>query len=812
MLDLRYAIRSISRVPGFTIAVVLTLGLGIGANTAIFSVVRGVLLRPLPHKDGDRLMYLRQSANGPGRENVAFSVPEITDFRTASKALRGIAEYSPITLSLVGESDAVRIDVGLVTGNYLSVMGLSPVQGRAFNEGDDGPGAAPVAMLTYDYWQKRFGGDKAIVGQSLRIGGKGVTVVGVLQPAPYFPARIDALMNMVNSEHHLSAMMVTGRTHRMTEMIARLAPGVTVQQARTEIDGITARVHADHPEAYDAGSGFRVSLTPFREVLGQKAQLTLWLLMGAAAFVLIIACANVTNLTLMRGVRREHELTVRAALGAGTGRLRRLLLAENLVLAVAGGVLGLLLAFGGVRMLIAFAARYSPRAGEIRVDAAVLAFTLALVVFVAVLLSFAPTLKRDSKLGEALSAGGRRATGGVNRQRLQRSLVVAQIAVSVILLTGAGLLTRTMQRLAVVDTGMNTQHVLTMEVPRDFTGGDNASAVAQYEQMRSQIAAIPGVSQVGLGSTVPLRTAGIMLEIKAEGRPVNPGEPAPQSEYRTAGPDYFSAAGIPVLRGKEFSSTDRAGSAPVVMINKTLADFLFPGLDPVGRRVAWTGEVLKFIGISGEWRTVVGVVGNTKDGGLDAAALPVVFIPFAQGDFPSGGFVIRSRGDVAGLASAATRVVRTIAPQQPIEKVLTVDQIRDESVAPRRLNALLVASFGILALIVAAIGIAAVLAFSVSARTNEIGIRMSLGADASMVQRMVLSEGGRLVLLGLALGVSGALVLSRLMQGLLFGVAPNDPATLAGVALLMAAVGIGACWIPAARAARIDPGVALRGQ
>lgn len=423
---------------------VLTLGLGIGANTAIFSVVRGVLLRPLPHKDGDRLMYLRQSANGPGRENVAFSVPEITDFRTASKALRGIAGYSPFTLSLVGESDAVRIDVGLVTGNYLSVMGLSPVQGRAFNDGDDGPGAAPVAMLTYDYWQKRFGGDKAIVGQSLRIGGKGVTVVGVLQPAPYFPARIDALMNMVNSEHHLSAMMVTGRTHRMTEMIARLAPGVTVQQARAEIDGITARVHADHPEAYDAGSGYRVSLTPFREALGQKAQLTLWLLMGAAAFVLIIACANVTNLTLMRGVRREHELTVRAALGAGTGRLRRLLSAENLVLAVGGGLLGLLLAFGGVRMLIAFAARYSPRAGEIRVDAAVLAFTLALVVLVAVLLSFAPPLKRDSKLGEALSAGGRRATGGVNRQRLQRSLVVAQIAVSVVLLTGAGLLTRTM--------------------------------------------------------------------------------------------------------------------------------------------------------------------------------------------------------------------------------------------------------------------------------------------------------------------------------------------------------------------------------
>ena len=813
MLDLRYAVRSLARARGFTIAVVLTLGLGIGANTAIFSVVRGVMLRPLPHRDGDRLMYLRQSAQGAGQDNVAFSVPEINDFRSASKTLAGIAEYSPITVSLLGEQDAVRVDVGLVTGNYFSVMGLAPVLGRSFGPGDDGTGAAPVMMLTHEYWQKRFGGDSAIVGKSVRIGGKAVQVVGVLQPAPYFPARIDAIMNMVNSEHHVSAMMVTGRTHRMTQMIARLAPGATVEQARAEVAAITKRVHADHPEAYDAASGYTVTLTPFQEVLGQKAKLTLWLLMGAAAFVLIIACANVTNLTLMRGVRREHELTVRAALGAGTARLRQLLLAENLVLALLGAALGLVLAFGGVRMLIAFAERYSPRAGEIRVDGAVLAFTLGLAVIVAVLLSFAPKLAREHKLSAALAAGGKRTTGGARRQRLQQGLVVAQIAVSVILLTGAGLLTRTMQRLAVVDTGMNTNNVLTMEVPHDYLGPqNNAATIAQYEQIQSQLAALPGVSQVGLGSTVPLRAAGIMLEIKAENRPVAAGEPAPQAEYRTAGPDYFRAAGIPVLRGKEFSSTDRTGSAPVVVINKTLADRLFPNQDPIGRRVAWTGEVLKFIGVSGDWRTVVGVVGNTKDGGLDAAALPALFTPFEQGDFPTGGFVIRARGDASAIAPAALRIVRTIAPQQPIEKVLTADQIRDESVAPRRLNALLVGSFGILALIVAAIGIAAVLAFSVTARTNEIGIRMSLGADAARVQRMVLSEGGILVAIGLTLGVVGALSLSRLMQGLLFGVAPHDPVTLAGVVVLMAAIGIGACWVPAARAARIDPGVALRAQ
>ncbi|MFL5576336.1 MAG: ABC transporter permease [Gemmatimonadaceae bacterium] len=810
MLDLRYAFRSLSRARGFAVAVVLTLALGIGANTAIFSVVRGVLLKPLPHRDGDRLMYLRQSVEGVGGENVGFSVPEINDFRESSKTLRSIAEYSPITFTLVGERDAVRINVGLVTGNYFSVMGLSPVLGRAFRDGDDGPGAAPVMMLTHEYWQKRFGGDSAIVGKSLFVNGKAVRVVGVLQSAPYFPAPIDALMNMVNSEHHLSATMVTGRTHRMTEMIARLAPGVTVEQGRSEVAAITERVHAEHPEAYDAASGYKVTLTPFHEVLGQKAQLTLWLLMGAAAFVLVIACANVVNLTLMRGVRREHELVVRAALGAGTGRIRRLLLAENVVLALLGAALGLLIAFAGVGMLKAFTERYSPRAGEIRVDGAVLGFTLALAAVVAVILSFAPTLAREHTLGAALAAGGKRASGGLRRQRVQQSLVVAQVAVSFVLLTGAGLLTRTMQRLSVVDAGVTGENVLTMEVPRDFLGQGDVAASSQYEQMQHELAALPGVSQVAYGSTMPLRAAGFMLDIKAEGRVANAGEPMPRSEYRTASPGYFRASGIPMLRGREFSSTDRAGTERVVVLNKALADRLFPNQDPIGRRVAWTGEVLKFIPVSGDWRTVVGVVGNTKDGGLDAESMPVTFMPFAQEPFPSGGLVIRTRSDAAALAPAATRIVRSIARNQPIEKVLTVDQIRDESVAPRRLNALLVASFGILAMIVAAVGIAGVLAFSVSARTYEIGIRMSLGADAATVRRMVLSEGGLLVGVGLALGAVGALLLARLARGLLFGVAPHDPLTLAGVALLMATIGLGACWLPALRAARIDPGVALR--
>ncbi len=810
--DLKYALRTLTRSPGFALTVVLTLGLGIGANTAIFSVVRGVLLRPLPHRDGDRLVYLRQSIDGPGGENIVFSVPEINDFREGVPALGGIAEYSGMTYTLEGEGDAVTMNVGLVTGNYFSVMGLAPVLGRGLLASDDGTGVPPVMVLTHAYWVKRFGGDSSAVGRTVRVGGRPVEIVGVVQPAPTFPTRMDALLNMVISEHHTSALMVQGRTHRMTEVVARLAPGATLAQARSQVATVRARVEADHRDAYDPGSGYQVTVRPFQEVLGERARPTLWLLMGAAAFVMIIAVANVANLTLMRGVRREQELVVRAALGAGTGRIRRLLLAENLVLALAGAALGLLVAVGGIRLLIALAERYSPRAGEIRLDGMVLGFTVLLSVVVALILAYAPRLAKEGTLGAWLAAGASRASGGLRRQRLQRSLVVAQFAVSVILLTGAGLLTRTMLRLASVDSGLATEQVLTMEVP--IAGGTRSDTDAKtlYERMRMELDALPGVEQVGLGSTMPLRNTPFQLEIKAEGVTNAPGAAMPRAEYRTASPEYFGAAGIPLKRGRPFSVSDDTASGRVVIINETLAKQMFPGRDPIGQRLAWTGDVLRFIPVSGDWRTVVGVVGDTKDGGLDAEPRAVMFMPFAQEVTFSGGLVIRAERDPAALAASATRLVRGMAPQDPIDNVLTVSEIRDQSVAPRRLNAALVSSFGILAVIIAAVGIAGVLAFSVSARVNEIGIRMSLGADSGMVQRMVLREGGVLLAVGLVLGVGGALLATRLIRGMLFGIAPNDPVTLAAVAALMLAVGLGACWIPALRAARIDPAVAMRGQ
>ena len=825
--DIRYAFRSLRHSPAFTAVVVLTLALGIGANTAIFSVVRGVLLKPLPHRDGDRLAYLRQSRDGPGGANLAFSVPEVRDFRSGVKSLGGIAEYSPWFGTLRGNSESIRIDVGLVTGNFFEVMGLSPVLGRLTTPADDGSGVPPVMVLTHDFWMKHYGGDSSIVGTQVRLDGASVMVIGVVEPAPWFPDRMEAFANMVISSHHLSALMVEGRVHRMTEMVARLAPGATLEQVKNEVATVYARMQREHRATYDTGSHYRVAVIPFKDALGERARLTLWLLMSAAAFVMIISAANVANLTLMRGVRRQHELVVRAALGAGAGRLRRLLLVENLALTLMGGALGIVIAVGGAKMLISLAERYSPRANEISLDVVVLGFALAVSVTLAVLLSFAASLPRDGFLAPSIAAGAKRVSGSLRKQRLQRALVVAQVAVSVVLLAGAGLLTRTMIRLSEVSTGLQTEEALTVNVPLLQVGGgpspgsdpsawfkmlmqSDAAAKVRYDQMRREIAALPGVVEVGVGSSVPLRGSTTQFEFKAEGKPLAVGEAPPRPDLRTASPEYFSAAGIPIISGRSFAATDGPRSGKVVIINRTLADRLFPGENPMGKRVAWTGELLKFTPISPEWRTIVGISGNTQDGGQDAPPRSVVYMPFAQELALGGILVIRADSDVARLAGAATRIVRRIAPTAPILGVLTVKQVKDESIAPRRLNAALVTAFGMLAVIIAAVGIAGVLAFSVSARTNEIGIRMSLGADGGRVQRMILGEGGVLLAVGLALGSGGAFLATGFMRGLLFGVEPNDPTTLFTVATVMAAIGLLACWIPALRAARIDPAITMR--
>ena len=516
--DFKYAFRALRYTPGFTAVVVITLALGIGANTAIFSVVRGVLLKPLPHRDGERLVYLRHSAEVSGSANLNFSVPEVRDFRTGAPSLGGIAEHSPWSGTLESADNVSRLELGLVTGNFFEVMGLSPVLGRVTRPSNDGPGVPPVMVLTHEFWQKQFGGDSSIVGKQIRISGISVAVIGVLQPAPYFPDRVSGFLNMVFSPHHLSAQMVEDRIHRMTEIIARLAPGATVEQARTEVAAVDARMQAQHPQTYDAASHYQVSVVPFKEAIGQEARLTLWLLMAAAAFVLVICAANVVNLTLMRGVRRELELVVRAALGAGVPRLRRMLLVENLVLTFMGAGVGVLIAIGGVKLLTSLVERYSPRASEIQLDGTVLGFTAAVATMLAVVISMAASLPKEGKFAAWISAGVRRLSGSLRKQRLQRALVVAQIAVSVVLLTGAGLLTRTLIRLSEVDTGLSgeIEQVVTMPVPLlnlARISPENfmqiaGEAMQQYNRIQGEVRSLPGVLEVGLGSTMPLETGG----------------------------------------------------------------------------------------------------------------------------------------------------------------------------------------------------------------------------------------------------------------------------------------------------------------
>jgi putative ABC transport system permease protein len=810
--DLRRVFRSLLRARGFTVAVILTLALGIGANTAMFTLLRGTLLRPLPNREGDRLVYLHQSAKGAGQDNVLFSVPEIIDYRTASKTLSAVAEYSGLTFTMVNNDEPVHIQAGVISGNYFEVMGLSSVLGRLTNSRDDGPAAAPVAVLSHQFWMDKFAGDPKIIGKTVRINDMVSTIIGVVQRAPQYPKATDVFVNMVTSPHHLSATMKTGRTHRMTEVFGRLAPNASVEQARSEIGRIGTTVRADHPEAYEKASRYDIAVSPLKVALNERASLTLWLLMGAAGFVLLIACANVANLTLMRGVGREREMLVRAALGAGSWRLRWLLMIENLTLALIGGALGVLVAFAGLKMLVAFAQQLTPRADEIRVDGLVLTVSLIISVLAAVILSFVPKVGGGAALAAPLAAAGRRTTAGRGRHRLQNSLVVTQLAVCMVLLTAAGLLVRTLSKLQSVETGVRAENVLTLEAPIESNAIATPEKLAMYERMRDRIGALPGVEVASVGSNVPLRNTMFVLEVKAEGRPIGSGEATPRGTYKTADPNYFRAAGIPLLKGRAFSETDRRGAAPVVIINKSFAERLFGNQDPIGRRIAWTGEVLKFIPVHGDWRTIVGVVGDTRDAGLDTDPTPTVFQPIMQEEVFQGALVIRTKSNPSLLQPAALRAIRELYPRQLIENVATLEEVRDATVAPRRLNALFIASFGALAMIIAMVGIAGVLAFSVSSRTAEIGIRMSLGADAARVRRMVLSEGGALLVVGLGAGILGALVTSRLLQGLLFGVAPNDPTTLGAVALIIAAVGVAACWLPAARAARVDPAIALRAE
>ena len=806
---MRYAIRSLFKAPGFSFLVILTVSLGIGATTAVFCVFRGVLLQPLPHQGGDRIVYLQQSAAKAGMEDVKFSVPEIIDFREGVDALDGIAEFSAMPFTMLGAGTPTEVRTGIVSANYFEVMGLSPVLGRVLGPGDDGAAADPVMILNFEYWRRAFGEDPSVLGRTVEMNGRAATIIGVLEPAPPFPGETDVLVNIVTSPHHMGAEMVHGRSHRMDDVFARLAPGATIDGARTQLEQVAGRMYADYPDNYDPAAGYEVSVTPLREALVAKARMTLYLLMAAAGLLLVVTCANAANLVLTRNLRRDREFAVRWALGAGRAGLRRILLAECGILAGVGAVLGLGFAYLGLGLLVSFAGRFTTRASEIHMDPAVLAFTTVVACLAAVAFAFAPGLRGQEAAAGALTRSGSRTTKG--GRGLQRGLIVAQVAASVTVLTAAGLLGRTLLVLNAVDPGVTVENTLTLEAPTTMEGQVPDQVVALQEEMARRIAALPGVQNVGVGLAVPLRGDLVKLEIRAEARPTAPGEPIPLAEYRTATPDFFDAAGMRILAGRGFADTDEAGSARVAIINQALADRLFGSDDPLGRRVTWTGEVLSAIGMKEDWRTIVGVVSNTRDNGPDQPPPPTLYQPLTQNDlaYYPGAFVIRGE-QASALAPQVQRIINEMAPTQPVLRVATLEQIRQEKIAAERLNTFLVGMLGLLALVISAVGLAGVLSFLVSERTAEIGIRMSLGADARKVLGMVLWDGARLLAAGSALGLLGSVLVTRLLQGLLYGTGAGDPRTLAAVLLVMTTVGLGATAGPAMRAARVDPLEAIR--
>jgi predicted permease len=711
--------------------------------------------------------------------------------------------------TMLGMDRPVQVQAGIVSANYFEIMGLSPVLGRALGPGDEGAAADPVMVLGFNYWQNAFGGSADVLGRVMRMNGMSVEIVGVLEPAPPFPGETDVFVNLVTSPHHMDATMVHGRSHRMTDVFARLAPGATPTSAEAELDRIAARMYEAHPQNYDGASGYAVSVSPLRDALVSEARLTLYLLMAAAGLVLLTTCANVANLVLTRNIRREREFAVRWAMGADRGRLRRILLTETGLLAAVGAVFGLVLAYVGMDLLVGFAARFTTRASEITMDHGVLVFTILVAGAAAVAFAFSPGLQSQELAGAALTRSGSRATDG--RRRLQRGLIVAQVAASVTMLTAAGLLGHTLMTLDSVHPGVEVANTLTLEAPADHEGQSTSEIVALQQEMQRRIAELPGVQQVGVGLTVPLRGTQVMLEVKAEGRPPEPGTPVPMAEYRTATPEFFAAAGMELIAGRGFQDTDVADAAPVAIVNQALAERLFGTDDPLGQQVAWTGEVLQAIGMTEAWRTIVGVVSNTRDNGPDRPPPPALFQPLTQNDlgyFP-GAFVVRA-GQAPTLAPRVQQIINELAPEQPVLRVATLEQIRRETIGAQRLNTFLVGTLGAIVLVIAAVGLAGVLSFFISERTAEIGIRMSLGAAPQRVLAMVLADGAALLGLGIVLGLLGSLGVSRLLDGMLFGVEPGDPVTMLLAIAVMAIVGLGSAAVPALRAARIDPLVAIR--
>jgi putative ABC transport system permease protein len=838
--DLKVAAYSLIRTPGLVIAVVLTLALGIGANAAIFTLVRGVLLKPLVNRGEDRLIYIRQSAPGIRDENATFSVPEIQDLRASVKSLSAFGDFSAMDFTMIGLGEPRSIQGGVVSGTYFDVMGLRPVLGRLIGPQDDGPNAAGVVVLTYRFWTTALHKDPSVIGKTVRLGSIGdrsAVVIGVLEPCVPYPQDTEIISNIVTSPHHLSATMVTGRIHRMTELFGRLAPGVTVDQAGVELRSAYSAMKHDHPEAYAQEADFQIGVKLLRDQITSGARTVLLVLLAASGLVFIIACSNVANLVLARTVRREGELAVRVALGASRGALRRMLLAESLLLCGAGAALGVASAQPMVAILARYASRFSVRALDFRVDSSLLWVGAALAIVAAVILAFVPRLPSSSGTsgtssgkpsGLSLSSGSARITGSTSRR--QRIFAVTQIAASFVLLAGASTLITTLIALQKAQTGLDTQHVLAVDVPAMSNGKTPQQVVDFYKEAIGRIDTLPGVSKTAFGNVVPWRDAGGPtspgLQFSADGHVHASGVEDPRAQWRVISPGFFASLGVPIIAGRDFNALDRQNddgqnknAEPVVIVSQTLAQRMFPNQDAVNRHVYWTDPVLQFFGGTDLEKArllaphrIIGVVADIDDEHVVPEPALTVYNTLDEGPMFGGRLFIHTGANPYALVPSVTRVIRDMSADQPVERAATLEDIRAEVLTPDRLNSLVFGVFAAVALAIAVVGVAGVLAFSVSARTREFGIRLALGSEPQRLLRGVIAEGTVMAAAGVLAGAAFGFVLARLAGRYFLDVKMPGALPVLVSAFVLMAVAVIASVLPAARAARVNVMQALRSE
>jgi predicted permease len=814
--DLKIAVRSLARVRALWITVALTLALGIGVNAAIFSVVRAVLLRPLVNRDEDRLLYLRQSEPGIGVSNATFSVPEIQDIGSRLKTIKELGTFSEIDFTVVGLGTPREIPAGVVDGNYFEVMGLRPVLGRLLTPADDGPNAPGAIVLTYGFWRSSLHSDPGVIGKRVRVesfsGARSAVIVGVLQPSVPYPVATEIIANVVTSPHHLSATMVTGREHRMTEVFARLAPGANLDSARAELRTVYAAMLAAHPEVYKPEDHFQIDATRIHDQINARANTILWLLFAASGLLFVIACSNVANLVLARTVRRESELAVRSALGASTAALRRSLLAESIVLCGSGALAALIIAVPMVAVLGRYASRFSVRANDLRLDFSLVWFGIALALLAAVFLAFIPRLPSPDTPHGGLTGRGFRVAGGSNRRL--RVFAVTQIAASFLLLAGACVLMKTLFVLEKTRSPYDSASVLALNLPPMSYGKSPQQVDEFYREVKRRIGALPGVEHVSEGFSVPWRDdpgQNISFSFAAQGAKRKDGKDDFRAQFRSVSPGFFATLGIPILEGRDFNDGDRDGNERVVIVSQSLAQALFPGQEAVNHKMWWTDGVMKFVGISTEPRRIIAVVPDFDDENIIPSPALTIYQPVDQEGW-SGRLFVRAHQDAYALLPAITRTVHEMSADQPVERASTLQDIRAEVLAPDRVNAIVFGGFAAVALLISVIGVAGVLAFSVSGRTREFGIRMALGALPRNILTDVLFEGLAMAGIGVCAGAVVGFALARAIGHYVAEI--HQPGTLSFVASAVAilASAVIASTVPAARAARVNAVEALRSE